>query len=107
MVGVSWLLHGERGKPFSLTSAIFESILFTYYLTVLGLHCGTGFSLVAGQELLTAAASLAVEHGLQDLKASVGGQVGSAGGLSTCSSLAGTCGLSCSAACGIFLQIRD
>ena len=74
MVGISWLLHGERGKPFSLTSAILKSFLFTYYLAVLGLHCGTGFSLVAGHELLTAAASPVVEHGLQDLKASVGGK---------------------------------
>ena len=78
MVGISWLLHGERGKPFSLTSVIFKSFLFTYYLAVLGLQCGTGFSLVAGHELLTAAASLIVERGLQDLKPSVGGQVGSA-----------------------------
>ena len=69
---------------------------------MLGLHCSTGFSLVAGHKLLIAVASLVVEHGLQDLKASVGGQVGSAGGLSTCSSLAGMCGLSCSATCGIF-----
>ena len=44
---------------------------------MLGLHCGTGFSLVAGHELLTAVASL-VERGLQDSKASVGGQGGSA-----------------------------
>ena len=40
---------------------------------MLGLHCGMGFSLVAGHELLTAVASL-VERGLQDSKASVGGR---------------------------------
>ena len=92
-------------------------ILFiSLFLAVLGLHCRESFSLVAASGgysqvgrhgLLAAAASLIVEHRLWSTRASAV----VACGLRSCSSLApehrlvvAAPGLSCSVACGTFLD---
>ena len=57
-----------------------EDLIDSIYLAVLGLHCCTGFSLVAGSRsyslvvvcrFLIAVASLVVEHRIQGLQTSV------------------------------------
>ena len=80
-------------------------------MSVLGLHCGTGVSLVvlsrgsalaAVHRLLTVAASLVLEHGFRSC-----GNVGSfvvISRLQSTDSVVGTHGLSYSTACRIFLD---
>ena len=81
--------------------------IYLYILAVLGLACCLSFLQLKRTgaplclcRLLTAVASLAVEHGLQGLQASVV----AAPGLKSTGSVAVAHRLGCSTACGIFLD---
>ena len=98
------------------SSSFYWFLCFLIYLilTVLGLHCCSGFSLVAtspqrlpfcGSVQASHRGGFIVEHRLQGAQASMP----AACGFSTCGSQAvkcwvSSCALSCSAACGIFLD---
>ena len=91
-------------------STVFSLLLFYLFLAVLGLCCCIGFSLVVAsrgcslvtvQRLLSAVASLAAEPRFQGAQF----QFSSCGSWSLeHSSIVGVHGLSCSEACGIFLD---
>ena len=107
-----------KGKPTQITESFFKNkfiYLFIYlFLAALGLRCcmwafsgcgERGLLFIAVYGLLTAVASLVVEHrlqahGLQQLQHT--GSVVVARGLQSAGSVVVAHGLSCSTACGIF-----
>ena len=59
-----------KNQPFASKAVSNFIILFIYLLAVMGLHCCTSFSLLAGNSLLTAEVSRVAKHGLQGTWAS-------------------------------------